>query len=224
MQSLLVSNQMSRKILALGLPLLVASVASNFAVPTLTFESGSSTITRVDADDGSADGKISFSGALGNFTKVVAFADPTLGDATSPDLNLLSLDVSSAAGGQLIVTFIDDGYTGSPLDLMASIGGTTGAGDSVRYLTYVNNTLLTDSGLLTGAGFDNTKFASLVQGSSYSLKLQAIVTHNSETTPFPQSTSFGARLQTTVPDGGSTAVILGMGLLGLGALRRSRNH
>jgi len=54
--------------------------------------------------------------------------------------------------------------------------------------------------------------------------LQAIITHNIDSRGLPQSTSFGARLQTTVPDGGSTAVILGVGLLGLGALRRNRNQ
>jgi len=215
---------MSRKILAFGIPVLLAfSAGSTFAVPTLTLESGSSTVTRTDGLDGALDGKIQFFGTVGNFTfnKVTAITDPIFGAPASPDLNLISLDVSSGLGGQLTVTFTDDGFTGSPLNLMATIGGTTGVGDSVQLLTYVNGTLLTDSGILGGPAFDNAEFASLINGSPYSLTLKAVITHSGGIEA--HATSFGARLQTTVPDGGSTAVILGLGLLGLGTLRRSRN-
>jgi hypothetical protein len=187
-------------------------------------QSGSTTVTRTDGLDGSLDGKIQFFGAVGNFNfnKVTALTDPIFGAPASPDLNLISLDVSSGLGGQLTVTFTDDGFTGSPLNLLATIGGTTGLGDSVQLLTYVNGTLLTDSGVLGGPSFDNAEFASLVSGSPYSLTVKALINHGGGLDT--HSTSFGARLQTTVPDGGSTAVILGVGLLGLGALRRSRNN
>src|SRR5687767_9355295 len=98
MQSSLVSSTTKRNLLAFVVPVLLTATGSSvFAVPTLTFQSASSpTITRYDADDGVTDGKINFSGSIGNFIKVTAFADPTLGSSADPDLNFLSLDISSA--------------------------------------------------------------------------------------------------------------------------------
>jgi hypothetical protein len=217
----LVSMNMKDRLLHLVVPALILGTGSSiYAIPTLTLESGGVTVVRTDADDGSIDGKIELNQSVGGFylNKVKALTDGTGGTGTplSPDLNLLSVDASSGAGGTLTVTFVDDGFTGSPLDLLARIGGTTAEANSVQFLTYVNGTLLTDSGLLDGTGFSDVKNASISEGAPYSLTLKAIITHASGS----QLTSFGARLSTAVPDGGATAIMLGVGLFGLGAFAR----
>jgi hypothetical protein len=101
--------------------------------------------------------------------------------------------------------------------LLANIGGTTMG--SVEFLTYVNGVQITDSGALGSGPFENTALANVTLVSTDVLKLKAIVTHGGG--PGLKSTSFNAQLQ-SVPDGGATAILFGVSLLGLGAFARRK--
>jgi hypothetical protein len=193
---------------------------STQAIPTLTLSSGGTSQTVADADDGAADGIVQFYGSVGafdlNFT--LGVTKPAFGSAADPWMDVVSLDANTInTGGTLKLTFEDTDFTGSPLIMQTGVGGTTDG--SVIFNTYVNGVLFSTSGNLSGPTFTSLTTGILNAPAPYSLKIEAIITH----TGGGQMTGFDAEfksLGTPVPDGGATAVLAGLSLLGMAGCGR----
>jgi hypothetical protein len=166
---------------------------------------------------------VTYSGIIGGWT-----FNLTLGaagsDSTDPSLSLSSLNVSSLTGGTFTIMFSDTGYTSTNTSVLAAIdGATTG---SVTYNTYKGTNEFQTSTLLTSENysgvFSDTNTAPLVSAGNYSLTQVVTIKQG-----VLGSTWFNASLDAvggtrtvSVPDGGSTAMSLGIALLGLAALKR----
>jgi hypothetical protein len=142
-----------------------------------------------------------------------------LGSVTNPilDLSFKAIDGGGVPTKPLIITFQDSGfvYTGGLVD---SIGGTTNG--TVLDNLFANGQLVTSVGPFGAGAFSGSSTANVVLGpsvTSSSLGLQVVITE----TGVNQITT-GDKQVTAAPDGGTTALLVGFGLLGLGLIRRSK--
>src|SRR5688572_29168432 len=153
--------------------ILALGIHTASAIPTLTISDGTTTKTIFDngltdginAGDGwdyDGLGQVNWMGRIGNFNMTVttALTKPEQGSELLPYLDISS-SVSSGrftTGGTLTFSFTEDGFTGNPLDMLASIGGTFASANSA--LTY--NTYYTDASgqhQLTGLTTTDRTFA-----------------------------------------------------------------
>jgi hypothetical protein len=146
---------------------------------------------------------------------------PILGSASSPTLDLGGQDSYVAGSGGagpggnvLTITFTADGYSGVNGTSTASIGGVQGNG-TLTFTTQANGNPLTASGVVPSGPFSNATQGSLV---NFSGPLTEIVTLTANGNEF---VSFDANMQ-TVPDSGTTLMLLGSSLTVLGLVARSR--
>ncbi len=188
-------------------------VGSAYATPTLTLSDGTHTGTGTSGLYGA--GTDGFSGSVGSWNINV-----TTGISNSPGglpgLDLNSIDeYSGSVGSTLTITFSDTGFTqnGSAL---ADIGGTQSysSGSTITFNTYWNTTnLLTTSGGLTSTPFSAIDTSSINPTGTYSLTEVVTITANG-----PGESSFDANV--TVPDGGTTALLVGLALIGMSLAAR----
>jgi len=213
----------------------VALAASSYAFPTLTisdgigdtvsFSAGDATVTYTGnvAPTGFSDtlgsGQLSWSGVIGTggnaWHGVFDIADtwPLLGTSSNPQMDV---NINGTTGvGTLKVDFTA-AFTGVavPASLTQQIGiNNNAAGLSVVGNGYQGATLITTVGPLVGltTGSDN---GGLSSATDYTLTDEVILT----------STQAGSRISVDsslqVPDGATTVVLLGLGLLGLSAASR----
>jgi hypothetical protein len=205
------------------------------AVPMLrltTSEGSSTTVADGGAGDltGAADGVVVYSGSLGGWIWNIAsgFSKPALGTASSPILDLNSVNLSSFGyTGTVSIWLTDTDFTATSgiTNMIAAIGGTTSGSVSFRTFADSSNTPfgqateLTNSGLLTDLAFAsqlNDTFSSLT---SYSLTLLVTVAHDSHF--LPQISSFDAIVNVPEP---SSLFLLGAGLLVAGFAVRIRRR
>lgn len=202
---------------------LSAMTLATKAVPTLGFYDGT---TEFFVADGSAldanplAGVITYLGPIGNWS--VNVTTGIAGGTTEfPTLDLSSVNVSTSTGGFLNLGFVSDnlGPTSGGLDVQ--VGGTTTG--SVNFLSVVDSgntsnffgltsALQLSQGSFTGA-FSDSAYGAFSLNAPYSIYELAYITHNGAGT-----TSFDA--YAAVPDGGTTALLLGLGLLGVGFIFR----
>jgi hypothetical protein len=196
------------------------------ATPTLFISDGFGSILVTDGDANDSNdlaNVVTFIGSIGNWNLNV-----TTGVSNSP---LASMDLNSINGfvtggvGTLTISFSDSGFTTLGF-AAASIGGTTEG--TVAYATYFHpgnvplpfgGIPLTILGPLSGPSFsgDANSALEILQADPYALTQQVTITHDD----ISEVSSFDATLK--VPDGGTTALLLGLGLLGTAlAARRSK--
>jgi len=191
----------------------------------LTLYDGTNTVSV--ADGGISDlnplvGVITYIGSIGTWTTNVTtgLSKPVIGSVTDPQMDLNTVDVTSAAGGNLWITLKDDGFSlpegWDSATLISSIGGTT---QGIVWLTQtlqpVGDALVVTlgpfgpptAGLGPLAFSGSGSISGLVSG-LFSLSELALITHDKAGT-----TSFNAS-STVVPV--PAAVILG--ILGLGVV------
>jgi hypothetical protein len=188
-------------------------VVSAHATPTLTITDGTTTVTGTVNGDGP--GTDTFVGAVDSWSVNV-----TTGLTNSPnglpDLDLSSIDLlSGTSASTLTLTFTDTGFNQDG-GALADIGGTQSFtnGATITYSTYWNtDNLLTSSGGLTSTPFSASDTSSGVTTGVYSLTEVVTIAAKGA-----GSGSFDANV--TVPDGGTTALLVGLAMIGLSLIAR----
>jgi len=213
------------KYLALAATVAGLAVGSAYATAMMTINDGVNPIITI-SDNGVGDinptlGLLDWNGTVGVWTINLdsGSTKPVLGSVTNPilDLSFKAIDGGGVPTKPLIITFQDSGfvYTGGLVD---SIGGTTNG--TVLDNLFANGQLVTSVGPFGAGAFSGSSTANVVLGpsvTSSSLGLQVVITE----TGVNQITT-GDKQVTAAPDGGTTALLLGFGLLGLGLIRRSK--
>ncbi len=192
------------------------------AVPSLSLFDGFTTITVVDGglnDANPVPGAVTYNGAIGiwDINVSTGLTKPIIGSPSQPEMDLNSVDHSSGAG-TLVITFTDTGFTLPFGGVTGAIGGTQNGGTAtIRYETYqitgTSTNLMTSVGTLTTTPFAATGTGVLNGSANYSLSQVVTITHTAAGT-----TSFDASL--SVPDGGATVALLGLGLVAVEGIRR----
>jgi hypothetical protein len=199
-----------------------AGAISASATPTLILNDGVNPAVVV-TDNGVGDlnplpGAVTWSGSLGNWLLNVTtgVTKPAVGSASSPEMDLASVNASSLGGGNLQITFAENGFIPSGV-ASAAIGGTLTHGGSLTFGTEVNAGLLTlqtfSNGGSSDVPFAGSQSAAFGAAPGYSLEQIVTIHHRGA-----GITSFDAHL--SVPDGGLSAGLLGFALVAVEGLRR----
>ena len=215
-------NMKLSKIIVAGLAVLSCGclVQSVNAIPTLTLSDGTTTIIVTDGsamDKSSIAGAVVFDGIFGNlsFNVSTGLTKPLSGTASAPSIDLNAVVMATGAT-TLTITFSETGFTAFPGILTGDVGGTVGAGGSLTNIVMQNGLDLVTNGPFGPGAFSGSGSAALIDGAPYSLTQTAILTFGAR-----GSTSFDAMANVpSVPDGGMTLTMLGIGLLAVGAAGR----
>lgn len=226
-------------IMAIMVLAVISLIAPNtYAIPTLRLEDPGNLPAVIVQDGGGLDsnalpGVVTYIGTVPqagggtwNINVTTGITKPAIGSPVVMQMDLNSVDATSAGGGTLNIMFseIDFGPGGGGFG--AQIGGTMGggAGSSVTYDTYLDtaNALFGTSGAtvshLTSLSFNSTPFAGATSASigpvafPFSLTQSVTIVHTGNGT-----TSFDASL-CNVPEPSSALLLLGLLLGGIGGV------
>jgi hypothetical protein len=173
-------------------------------------------------------GVVTWIGSIGVWTANVStgMGAPILGSLTFPELDLNSVN-NSSAGGMLTLKLTQTDNTGTLPGIQAAVGGTLDMGGTIDYKTYVNSSNLpfdTSGGALTSQIFTGSPAFSGIAGSAvvgitapYSLTQIVKITHTSDGV-----TSFDAKLD-PLPEPTTALIWGGLALAGFGAWRTRRH-
>lgn len=215
------------KKLLLTITMVAAMAAAVQAVPTLTISDGATSVNVTDgvapdADLGTAGSVVYINASFGGNWRVVitGITKPATGTASLPSMELhVSADRLVAGANTLTITFAETTF--GPIaagTFAASVGGN--AGGTLRVVDSLNATVVADTGVLTGSPFPafNTTAAAGPAAAPATLSMVATITDS----VVGSHTGFDSSLNFSVPDGGSTLLLLGgaLGSLGLVTWRR----
>lgn len=191
------------------------------AVPSLTLFDGVTTITVVDNDSNDSSpllGSVTFNGVIGiwDINVSTGLTKPLLGSSTLPRLDLNSINHSSGAG-TLVLTFTETGFNTANMPYFAEIGGTQNGGNAtIKSVTLQGTNQVSSIGALSGTPFTGSANGVFLASTNYSLSDVMTVVHTAAGV-----TSFNKAVNPiNVPDGGLTAMMLGLGFLGVEGVRR----
>ena len=180
-------------------------------------------------DSNSLVGVITYSGPIGanwivNVT--TGISKPILGSADAPQLDLNSVNVTSASGGHLRFGLVDSGYNGPTSGGVAGpftweVGGTTSGSISFDAFGNPSNTdqfigtIFGSLGPFSGGAYSGTVSGSFSATGPFALGIIADITHTGG-----GATSFDVGVSVPEP---MSLLLLGCGLVGLCAVRRKRS-
>ena len=212
---------------------LIASMPFAAAVATMRIShSGEPSNWTVIEDEGTLDeadgivGSVSFLGTFGNWwlSVTTGITKPAVGTEERPFMDVNFVAASSTPGGTLVIEFseTDFGPMAPNTNYVISIGGTTNGTLNCTTLVDVNNVLFAGDEL-GNRTFGPGAFACDVGApgtytSPFSLTKRITIDHGAGGTLVSSGDT-----EITVPDGGTTIAMLGLSLLGLGALRKKQN-
>jgi len=218
---------MKKNTLFLAAASLLASLPSVHADASLFISDGTHSVTIADGsalDSSSLVGVITYNGLLDasspwSVNVTTGISKPFLGSATSPFMDLNSVNVSSTAGGNLTIEFSDNNFGPLPPGTFTSeIGGSTFG--SVSFQTYVDlgNGLFAKTTPLGNVTFDETPFSSATiserpTSGPFSMTIATTISHDANQV---RPTSFNASFydtSTQVPEP-STVSLLALGVIG----------
>ena len=217
--------KIAKRISAVAAAVVVASSA--YAVPTITISDGIGAPLVV----ANASGVVTLTTSDAAWQVVVStgITKPAAGSATSPfmDLNIQAVSLNGAIGANnLVITFSETGFGPTSGSFLAQLSGhlISGSGQNVTYSSFYRTdnalqppvgTLLTTTGALPGPNYSTAVTSgSLSLGNPYSLAQQVTIVSGGGA-----SYSLDASL-VTVPDGGTTVMLLGSVLAAFGVARR----
>lgn len=219
------------KVTILAAALGLAGLLPASAIETLTLTDGAGN-TATGVASTTIPGLITFAGAVGNWTLNLSagISMPIIGSATSPAMDLISVNGFNATGAKaggntLTISFTVTDFGPTTGTILTGISGTQSRG-TTSFATLANGAGLTSSGSLTTAPFSSSKNGAL-SGFTGSLTETVVLTATgSEIVSFDAtlSTVAGpiANTPTSVPDSGMTLVLLGSSLTALGLFARLR--
>lgn len=184
----------------------ILCAGSAYAVPTLVINSGTATVTITDGsglDANGLSGDVTYIGSVGGWT--INITTGVIG--VNPTMDVNSQDLNSGSSDPLTITFSDPTQLVTGPAGFSALLGTTSLGGTITY-----NVLVDGSPVATILGPSGSATGSLSSG-SHVLAEQVILDG-------PGTTQFDASL--TVPDAGTTVMLLGVSLTALGFFGRSR--
>jgi hypothetical protein len=208
----------------------VAVTSSVLAIPTLTISDSTTTVTLTSASGLVIYGNPNFDG-LWSVVISTGETKPAIGGVANPvfDLNVQATSLGGAVpANNLVIKFSDNGFGPTAGNFQGVLSGhvVSGTGQPVTYNTYYDagditgatTTLLTTLGPLPGPGYNGAATGGPVNQALYSISQVLTIGVNAVGTP-GGSYSLDASLA-SVPDGGTTVMLLGAALSGLALLRR----
>ncbi len=161
-------------------------------------------------------GAITFSGGavlnnvdMNTATSVVSWVDPVVASRDGDYIGLVNVGANVA----LVAPW---SFTSGAINNFWSVGGFNfDLTSSTTFLKTANNLIVNGTGFISGNGFDST-------AGSWSLSSQAPSAGQIIGGVTTQVFSFSAASATSVPDGGTTAALLGAALVGMSLLARRR--
>jgi len=198
------------------------------AVPTLSITDGVGPVQTVLGVGGVA----SFNGTIGVWTLVITtgLTKPALGSATAPAMDI-AIQATSSTGGSLWISYSDTGFTGNGL-IASTISGhvVQGAQESVGMVVYgntanvvgglnANGTALNAGAAIATVPVQGMPILAGANGNLPSTNPYALTDIISLSSQGATTASIDGGF-TTVPDGGMTMAMLGLGLVAVEAARR----
>lgn len=179
-------------------------------------------------------GAVTFNGPIGSWIVNVTtgLSKPLIGSAGAPQMDLNSINVTSATGGNLRIAVVDTGFTGG-VGWQFAVGGTTeGLAQFLAFRDLTNSgqligTVFSNLGLFDPTAFSETDTGEFAPAPSGPFALGIVADINqfgAETTSFnaslrvPEPSVFNDSLQ-VVPEP-SVLLLMGTGLVGLWGFRK----
>ena len=212
---------MMRKLFLSGLAALGLAVSSQATPVLVIWDDAGHTQTIYDnlaGDFASGSGQIAWVGSIGVWNLDVSVG-VTTGSSANPILDLSSSSTSTGAG-VLSVWYGDNNFGSSAGSVNATIGGTLLTGASLNFFSAYNlendpigASFVLTNGQYSGNPFSGSETASFNPSGPYALVDYVVLTHTRAGT-----SSYDAMV--SVPESGSTAILMSFGLIGLGLVKR----